>query len=342
MSSDFSAIKNIVVVLQENHTFDNYFGTFPGVDGTQGKKICIPKAQGSVDCLSPFHASTLTPADMNHTWKTAHEDFDSGKMDGFVYSEGNILTLCYFDGGDIPRYWNVAKSYTLCDRYFTSVMSESAPNHLYLVAGTAGGLLDDRVPQTLTFPPIFEQLDLHGISWRVYSKQSWYQNFEYVQNNARASKNFSPSSQFALDVQSGTLADVCWIVGAPGGDEHPPRNVQTGQNSVIDDVVNPLGMSKFWDSSVIFITWDDYGGFYDHVSPPQVDEYGYGFRVPCLIISPYARAGYVDSVVNDHTSILKFIEKRYSLDSLSSRDGSANDFSEAFDFSSPPHPFVEF
>ena len=130
------------------------------------------------------------------------------------------------------------------------------------------------------------------------------------------------------------------IIGAPGGDEHPPKNIQGGENSVASDIVNKVGQSQFWDSSVIFVTWDDYGGFYDHLAPPQVDEYGYGFRVPALIISPYARQGYIDSVVNDHTSILKFLENRFGLSSLSTRDAAANDLSEAFDFTQSARKFA--
>jgi phospholipase C len=339
MNSGLSTLTNIVVVLQENHTFDNYFGTFPGADGTAGKSICLPEALGGANCLPPFHSSDLTPVEMSHNWKAAHDDYDGGRMDGFIYSEGSRDTMCYFDGTDLPRYWKLARLFTLCDRYFTSVMSQSAPNHLYLVAGTAGGLLDNNVPSTLTFPPIFQQLDEKGVSWRVYSKQSWYKNFDYIQRKGNAEADFVPPSQFASDLRRENLAEVSWVIGAPGGDEHPPQNVQTGQNSVLDDIVNPVGMSRYWGSSAVFVTWDDYGGFYDHVPPPQVDEYGYGFRVPCLVISPYVKAGRVDSVINDHTSILKFIEKRYSLNPLSRRDGSANDFSEAFDFTSPAKPY---
>ncbi len=332
-------IQNIVVVLQENHTFDNYFGTFPGADGTAGKPICIPVTPGSSDCIQPYHDPTLTPVDMNHNWKAARADYDGGKMDGFVYSEGSRETMGYFDGGDLPRYWKAAGQYVLCDRYFTSVMSESAPNHLYLVAGTSGGLTDDRVPRTITFPPIFEQLDSKGISWKVYGFTKWYESFQYVQGLPSAQSHFGQASEFAQDLAGGALPQVCWIVGAPGGDEHPPKNIQAGQDSVADDIVNAVGSSAYWTSSAIFVTWDDYGGFYDHVAPPQVDSMGYGFRVPCLVISPYARKGFVDSTVYDHTSVLRFIEDRFGLEPLSTRDASATGMAPAFDFMQGPRMF---
>jgi kumamolisin len=335
-----SAVKNIVVVFQENHTFDNYFGTFPGADGTAGKSICLPRTPGSTaNCVSPFHDPSLTPVDMNHGRAAALADYDGGKMDAFVYTEKNNETMGFYDQRDLPRYWKAAQQYVLCDRFFSSVMSQSAPNHLHLVAGTAGGLLDNHVPATLSFPPIFQQLDGAGVSWKVYGFTNWYKSFAYVQNSPTAQANFAPASQFAKDLKAGNLSQVSWIIGAAGGDEHPPKNVQTGQNSVANDIVNNLGTSSYWSSLAIFVTYDDYGGFFDHVAPPQVDQYGYGFRVPCLVISPFAKAGFIDSVVNDHTSVLKFIEARYGLSPLSTRDAAANDMTEAFDFTKPPRAF---
>jgi phospholipase C len=141
------------------------------------------------------------------------------------------------------------------------------------------------------------------------------------------------------DLAAGTLPQVTWVIGAPGGTEHPPQDIQRGQNSVFDDLVNPVGRSPLWPSVAVFVTWDDFGGFYDHVAPPQVDAYGYGFRVPCLILSPFARSGFIDHVVNDHTSILRFVENRFGLTPLSSRDAAANDLTEAFDFGQSARPF---
>lgn len=335
-----SAITKIVVVLQENHTFDNYFGTYPGADGTLGKRILLPTAAGGPPSQAPAHSPTLMPTDLTHNWASAHADYDGGKMDGFVYSEGSAGTLAYFDRTDVPRYWAVADRYVLCDRYFTSVMSESAPNHLFLVAGTCGGLRDDRVPATIAVPPIFASLDSRGVPWKVYGFTRWYESFEYVQRTPSARARFAPATQFATDVANGTLADVSWVIGAAGGTEHPPASVQTGQNAVADGVINLLGGSPYWPSLALFVTWDDFGGFYDHVAPPQVDAFGYGFRVPCLVISPFARPGFLDHTVNDHTSILKFIETRYSLPALSTRDAQANALSEAFEFGAPARPFL--
>jgi phospholipase C len=343
LSNQFSQIQNIVIVLQENHTFDCYFGTYPGAEGTAGKSICLPATKGASasNCVSPYHQTNLTLPDINHGWAAAHADYDAGKMDGFVYTEGNKETMSYYDRGDIPHYWTAADNYVVCDHYFTSVMSQSAPNHLHLVAGTSGGIIDNNVPKSLTFPPIFQQFDQNKISWKVYGFTTWFKSFSYVQNTSSAAKKFAAASAFATDLKAGNLPQVSYLIGAPGGDEHPPKNIQTGENSVANDVVNALGHSSYWNSAAIFVTWDDFGGFYDHVPPPQVDQYGYGFRVPCLVISPYAKKGFVDSTINDHTSILKFVEDRYGLSPLSTRDAAANNFSEAFDFSNPSRPFVQ-
>ena len=340
-AGDITAIRNIVITFQENHTFDNYFGTYPGADGTAGKAYCLPDSPGSSNCVSPFHDTNLSPVDTSHNWKSAHADYDSGKMDGFVYTEGSSEVMGYYDGTDLGRYWKAAEANVLCDRYFSSVMSESAPNHLYLVAGTAGGLQDDNVPSSLRFPPIFQQLDSKGISWKVYSDNlSWYESFAYVKGSPATKGNFKSAASFSADAKAGQLSQVSWIIGAQGGDEHPSENIQTGENSVADDIVNVVGASPYWPSSAVFVTWDDFGGFFDHVPPPQVDKYGYGFRVPCLVISPYSKAGFIDSAVNDHTSILKFVETRFGLSPLSTRDAAANGLLEAFDFTQAPRPFT--
>lgn len=340
-ASPASPIEHVVVVLQENHTFDCYFGTYPGADGSSGRSLCLPNAPGRpTPCTAPFHSPTLTLPDQNHDWAAAHACYDGGKMDGFVSTEGTPNTMAYFDAGDVPHYWKAAQQYVLCDRYFTSVMSESAPNHLYLVAGQAGGLQDDNVPSSLPFPPIFAQLDQKGLTWKVYGFTKWYERFAYVQGSAAARSNLVGSAQFAKDLAAGALPDVAWVIGAPGGTEHPPANVATGSASVANDIVNPVGASPYWGSCAIFVTWDDYGGYYDHVPPPQVDADGYGFRVPCLVISPFARPGFIDHAVNEHAAILKFVETTFGLTPLAARDLAANGFSEAFDFASPARSFA--
>ena len=335
-----SPIEHIVVVLQENHTFDNYFGTYPGADGTAGSTIRLPSTLGGPPAVAPFHLTTRTPPDQNHDHAAAAADYHGGKLDGFVYTEGTPNTMGYFDRSDIPRYWAAADAYVLDERHFTSAMTESLPNHLFLVAGACAGILDDNPGTSIDIPPIFEPLDAQGISWKVYGFTQWYAKFAYVQANASARARLVPGSHFAQDLAAGALPSVSWVIGAPGGTEHPPQDIQTGQNSVADDIVNAVGTSAYWPTTAIFVTWDDFGGWYDHVPPPQVDAFGYGFRVPCLTISPYARSGALDPTVRDHASILKFVETRYGLPPLSTRDAAADDYAGAFDFAAPPRPFV--
>ena len=334
-------ISKIVIVFQENHTFDNYFGMYPGADGLAGKRTALPVRSGGPPTATPVHASNPPLRDLNHRWDAAHADYDSGRMDGFVYSEGTADTMGYYDDSDIPRYWKAARQYVLCDRFFSSVMSQSAPNHLFLLAGTAGGLIDNAVPPSLPFPPIFEQLDAKGIPWSLYSDySSWYASFEYIQKTPAARARIKTEGRFAKELAAGKLPDVSWIMGmGHSATEHPREDIRVGQNAVADTVVNAIGRSAYWDRVAIFVTWDDYGGWYDHVAPRQVDRWGYGFRVPCLVISPYARRDFVDPTEHDHTSILRFVETGFGLAPLSSRDAAADDMTSAFDFSATARAF---
>lgn len=340
VTTSAAALDHLVIVLQENHTFDQYFGTYPGVEGIVGKPLRLPTTPGGPPSVVPFHDTNLTPVDLNHDWTSAHADFDGARMDGFVYSEGNVETLGYYTRAELPRYWAAADEYALCDHFFTSVMSESAPNHLFLVAGTAGGLRNDAVPATLRMPSIFEALDRVGATWKVYGFTKWYGQFDYLQSNAAARQNLRSAKQFATDLTDGALADVTWIVGAPGGDEHPPASIAQGQNAVADGVINAIGRGPAWSSSAVFVTWDDFGGFYDHLAPPQVDSEGYGFRVPCLVVSPFARRGVIDPTIYDHTSLLRFVEDRFGLPPLATRDAAATPITAAFDFAQSARPFA--
>jgi phospholipase C len=146
----------------------------------------------------------------------------------------------------------------------------------------------------------------------------------------------APADQFLTDIANHSLPSVSWIMPASDeASEHPPYNITTGELDVVS-TINAVMSSEYWNSTAIFVTWDDYGGWYDHVTPPQVDQYGYGFRVPCLIISPYAKQGFIDNTQGDFTSILKFVETVFSLQPLTARDASANSLMEAFDFSQAP------
>jgi phospholipase C len=345
-------INHIIVIMMENHSFDNYFGTYPGANGLPNN-VCLPISKGSNQCVHPYHFnSTTLSGDLCHDWNCAHIAYDKGKMDGFVYADkGSALSMGYFDYRQIPYYWDYASQFVLLDNYFSSLMGPTTPNRMYLLAGQSGGitsdvnLLPNRSAYTFYFKFIGDELNTKGITWKYYSGFPDFFNgfnplpaFSEFKTNASMWKHLAYDRQFFIDIAQGNLPHVAFVT--PQSDqcsEHPPYDVTCGQNFVVR-VVNAVMQSRYWNSSAIFVTWDEYGGFYDHVPPPQVDKFGYGFRVPLLIISPYARQGFIDHKVADHTSILKFIETIFSLPPLTQRDASASNLMEAFDFSQPPRP----
>jgi len=356
-SASPSPIKHIIVILQENHTFDNYFGTYPGANGIS-KYTALPAKLGGPPTAKPYLLTNATLSkNFNNSWAAAHEAYDNGAMDGFVVAQGSNVTMGYYDYHTIPYYWDYASQFVLLDNFYSSVMADSLPNHLYLVAGQSGGLTFDERNAAFNFTSssiqngkfdfnsIVNELGANGISWKYYagfhlSLTNWNPMpvFSSIENNESMLNNVVDTSQFVTDVESNSLPSVSFVM--PENDsvsEEPPGNATLGEQSVLPEV-NAVMNSPYWSSTAIFLTWDDWGGWYDHVTPPQVDAYGYGFRVPCLIISPYARQGFIDHTQGDFTSILKFIETDFSLPSLSSRDAQANNLMEAFDFAQSPNP----
>jgi phospholipase C len=349
-------IKHVIVIVQENHTFDNYFGTYPGVNGIYNVKANA-NSSGGPPVVEPYpFASAVLKGNLNNSWTAAHDAYDNGKMDGFVAAQNDTdVAMGYYDYHLIPYYWDYASQYVLFDNFFSSVMGPSLPNHLYLLAGQSGGLvLDSRFgvfnfqsqsvkSDDFEFESVVNELEASHVSWRYYAGGEGFLNnwnplpaFPYVENNESLVTDIWDTGQFVNDLKNGSLPSVSWVM--PDSDfvsEEPPANVTSGERTVVSEI-NAVMSSQYWNSTAIFLTWDDWGGFYDHVPPPQVDQYGYGFRVPLIILSPYARQGYVDNTQGDFTSILKFIETDFNLPSLTSRDAAANDLYGAFDFSQTP------
>jgi phospholipase C len=330
-------IAHVVVIFQENHTFDNYFGTYPGANGlTRG--LALPVSSQSNVTVVPYHLSNTSTSSLDHDSITAHSAYDNGKMDGFIYAEGSNLTMGYYDYHEIPYYWDYASKYVLLDNYFSSMMGPSVPNLFYLFSGQSGYTASDQ-EVNVNWTLIMNELDSRGISWKFYTDALDQQNpFPFgptLQTNESLLKNTITADKFLSDVANGNLASVVWVTTEFAQSEHPPADIVTGEHYVTN-LINGIMESKYWDSTAIFLTWDDYGGWYDHVPPPQVDSFGFGFRVPCLIISPYAKEGLIDNTLSEHSSILKFIETVYTLPSLTSRDANASSLLEAFDFNKPP------
>jgi phospholipase C len=355
-------IQHLIVLMQENHTFDNYFGTYPGVDGIPSG-VCMPvnPSDPNTTCVEPYHIGERPISDLDHSESTFKLQFGSGRMDGFVYAlnqrnQDGTATMGYYDGSDLPYYWNLADEYVLFDHFFSSDHSGSPQNHMYWVAGVAGKISTPSNGYGDEILTIFDRLEESGVSWKFYvqnydpgityrtltevngnraSQVIWVPllNFNRFIDNPKYASHIVDLNEYYADLEDGTLPAVAYIAPS-GASEHPPGSLRSGQKFV-KSLIQALMRSDSWNSSAFLLVYDDWGGWYDHVVPPQVDKNGYGFRVPALLVSAYARRGHVDSTLLDFTSILKFIEDNWNLAPLASRDAQAKSFITAFDFSQP-------
>jgi phospholipase C len=364
-------IQHFIFLMQENHTFDNYFGTYPGVDGIPAG-TCIPVDPSdpqNADCVRPFHINNRESTNLDHSRSTFNLQYAMGQMDGFIYAlnqrnQNGVIAMGYYDGRDLPYYWNIADEYVLFDHFFSSAHSGSSTNHMYSVAGVPGlgrTPKDGYGSDTLT---IFDRLEERGISWKFYvqnynpsityrnlpsdanraSQVVWAPllNFDRFIDDPSLNRHIVDLGEYFTDLENGSLPAVAYIVPS-GASEHPPGSLLAGQKFV-RKLIQALMSSEAWSSSAFLWTYDDWGGWYDHMPPPQVDDEGYGFRVPALLVSPYARRGYIESAQLDFTSILKFIEENWDIEPLAERDAQAGSIVAAFDFSQPPRKpyFISF
>jgi len=356
-------IQHFIVIMQENHTFDNYFGTYPGVDGIP-TGTCMPVDPHdftSAECVEPYHIGDRPIDDLDHSLSTFELQYNGGKMDGFVYAlnqrnQTGELAMGYYDGTDLPYYWNLADEYVLFDRFFSSDHGGSFANHMYWAAASPGVSRSSATGYD-DLPTIFDRLEEQGISWKFYvqnydpginyrtvsqfsgnraSQVIWVPllNMDRFLDDPKLNSHIVDLSEYFVDLEKGTLPAVAYIAPS-GASEHPPGSLRSGQKFV-KSLIQALMRSTSWDNSAFLLLYDDWGGWYDHVPPPQVDENGYGMRVPGILVSAYARRGYIDSTELDFTSVLKFIEENWNLKPLADRDANANSFMAAFDFSQPP------
>ena len=367
-------IRHVVVIMQENRSFDHYFGTFPGAEGISMQNgvptACVPDPKRG-GCVRPFH----DPADVNHGGPHAAAshvaDVDSGKMDGFIkVAEGagscanqfdpfcttpdTTDVMGYHDQREIPNYWSYAQAFVLQDHMFEPNASWSLPDHLFLVSEWSArcSVRDDpsscvnalQSPQQLTENgtaqprPNYAWTDLtyllhkHNITWKYYvaagtqpdcddgamtctpkqqnagTPEIWnpLPFFTTVSQDGESS-NVQDLNQFFFDAQTGKLPAVAWIAPNGANSEHPTARVSTGE-TYVTGLINAIMNSPAWDSTAIFLAWDDWGGFWDHVVPPVIDQNGYGMRVPGLVMSPYAKVGYIDHQTLSFDAYAKFIE----------------------------------
>ena len=336
-------IQHVVVIMEENHTFDNYFGDFPGV--------------GSQYALTEPAASDPAPHDIDHSGPRALYAIDGGAMDGF-----DPLGAVQYKQSDIPVYWAYAQHYGLGENFFTDAASSSTPNHIAMIAGQTGGedqtihvhgclspandvVLDRDAGGDESFgqpcyniPSIPAEATAAGLSWKYYGTAPVWDAPQYI-NGLKNTPGVS-STQIITDAEADNLPNISFVT--PGEDsqsDHPPQPTQPAQNFV-SSIVNAIMHSSEWNSTAIFVTWDDFGGWYDHVPPPQVDGIGLGPRVPLLVISPWAKPGYISPQQGEFASFDKFIEKVFGLPSLGERDhlSSTSNLMDYFNFAQKPDP----
>ena len=348
-------VRHLVMLMQENHSFDNYFGTYPGADGIPAG-TCMPLRPDNPEkgCVQPHRLGEVPLRDHSHDLKTAQRQLDGGKMDGFVRAlqvrqQDGAVAMGYYDRRDLPFHWAVADQYVLFDRFFSSSLQGGDANHSFWVSGR---------PKVQGGPTIFDRLQQRGISWKFYvgrhdpnlnirtppSRRTarWGRVLDDVPilklarfaDDRRLASRIVDLDQYYQDLQEGTLPAVSFIVDY-GASEHPPGDLALGQQ-LVRSLINALMASSSWKDSAFLYSYDDWGGWYDHVRPPKVDASGYGFRVPALLVSPYARRGLVDHTQLDQTAGIRFIEDNWGLAPLGDRDAAARTFTGAFDFSSPP------
>ncbi len=386
-TAGFAKIKHIVIIMQENRSFDSYFGTYPGADGIPMKNgvptVCVPDPARHI-CLKPFHDGQ----DMNfggpHGAANYTADLAGGKLTGFIAQAekakrlncANVFNpgctqaqsadnpsdvMGYHDGHDIPNYWSYAKHFVLQDHMFEPNASWSLPMHLYLVSGwsarctvpgKAASCINDisltgrgkkkkksgtvtTTPKDYAWTDLTYLLDKHHVSWAYYvapgpaadcignamfcppavqkygTPSIWnpLPCFDTVRQDHQLG-NIQPLNDYYAAAETGTLPSVSWVMPNGKDSEHPPALVSVGQ-SYVTGLINTIMEGPDWNSTAILLGWDDWGGFYDHVRPPVVDKNGYGFRVPAMVISPYAKKGYIDHQTLSYDAYLKFIEDRF-------------------------------
>lgn len=324
-------VQHVVEIMLENHAFDNFFGTFPGADGPPAG-TALPDGHGGV--VAPYWISGTSTPDPPHFRSAEVADLDGGRMDGFVEQMARSdpsaasAPMGFYNATQLSGIWGLASEFVLCDRYFASVLGPTLPNRLYAMAGAAAGITNDVLPTGTYLRTIFDQLTSFGYSWAYYSggllpplpsslvPLSW---------SAQKVADLRPLAELPAVLHRGTLPALTFV--DPEGtvySQHPPLDVRVGDAWVLG-LVRSIEESPVWGSTVVFLTWDEGGGYYDHVAPPTMDAWGDGFRVPMIVVSPFSKVGAVDSTVFDHTSVLHFVEAAWGLPFLNERVASADD-----------------
>jgi phospholipase C len=385
-------IEHVVILIQENRSFDHYFGTYSGVRGfgdKHGRKAFTQPAGGGTT-LHPWHLSNGCLPDISHDWGPQHRSWNGGRMNGFITSRSPAdvngpaiapQTMGYYTQSDLRFYHGLADAFTICDGYFCSVIGPTDPNRLMSMsatidpAGKAGGpLLQTNLSgrsDKFSWRTMPEQLQAKGISWKVYSANggavldnvlTYFR--QYTPGSTLEARGLKPvyPDDFVSDLNANKLPKVSWILTSIIDTEHPdystPLAGEIAARQLIESIVSH---HEIWKKTALFITWDENGGFFDHVAPPTAPKgtegewltvptlpakaqgirgpIGLGFRVPMLVVSPFSRGGLVCTDTFDHTSTLRFLETRFgvTVPNVSRwRRKHTGDLTSAFNFAAPP------
>ncbi len=395
-----SPIAHVVLIVQENRTFNNLFATFPGADGvTTGRAAKDAKCHiAKTETVRLRETGLIDPTRFNHYYSAFRTARDGGKMDGFDrivhedHTHACMYPYQYVDPVQIKPYWDMAKEYALAEHMFATQGSGGFSGHQDLITGgttiapnealvnfpgCAGHKCHwgcDAPPNTrtavitrndvlrlgkgpfpcsndftLNYPTIRDLLDAKGLSWKYYVPPSCcsvngrlFNAFDMiypVRYGPEWKTNISsPETNIFNDVASGSLPAVSWVIPDADNSDHPGADKDDGP-SWVASIVNAIGESSYWNSTAIVVTWDDWGGIYDNLNPPQHGFGSLGFRVPAIIVSPYAKAGHISSTQYEFRSILKYIERNWNLGYLGNGDRHANSLIDCFNYSQQPIPF---
>ncbi|MBV9424070.1 MAG: hypothetical protein JOZ98_14235 [Solirubrobacterales bacterium] len=356
-------IEHIVVLMMENHSFDNVLGLVPyqaagrelvdGLTRRRGRVVNFnPDANGNRIYAQHMSSPCQLVGQPSQNWNASHQSVDGGRNDGFVKASGPVA-MSYWDKRDLPFTYSLAKHFPIGERYFCSVLAQTYPNRRFFFAGTASGTISTTtaglVPAAAN-GTIFDRLDAYGIDWRVYYQQIpsplILPNFR---NNPSQVARTSPFDRFLTDASAGLLPQFTFVdPNYSTTSEENPQDIQVGEQFVAQ-VVQALISAPTWQHTALFLTYDEHGGYYDHVPPPRAIEPDtippmlapgdipgsydrYGFRVPLIVVSPWARRRYVSRLVQDHTSLTAFIEHKWNLPAMTYRDANADPMTDYFDF----------
>jgi phospholipase C len=358
-------IEHIVVLMMENHSFDNLLGMVPHVFPGRKHVDGLTRRHGRVLDWNPdghgrrvYATRASSPCQLDglptQAWNPSHVAYAGGRNNGFVKASGPVA-MRYWDQHDLSFTYSLARHFPIGERYFCSMLGQTYGNRRYLFAGTSSGVVDDKADAIQAVPAngtIFDRLDQHKVQWGVY-----YQSVpspDIIIHDVRPTwaPQTKQMSHFYTDAAAGRLPRFTLLDPNYGTtSEENPQDIQVGERFVAS-VVEALMHAPTWHKTVLFLTYDEHGGYYDHVPPPRairpdsiapIHSPGepplspggfdrYGFRVPTIVVSPWARPGYVSRVVQDHTSITSFVRRKWNLPAMTFRDANAAPMTDYFNF----------